>query len=396
MRTVFAFEAADQAGNLERGVIDADSLDEARRALRARGVFVISLDARGPRRRHRQPLALGDLALGLRIIADLLDSGLPIGRALHTFEDLAPKGWRIALPQIRQEVREGSGLAAALSNASVEIPPLVIGIVQAGEAGAGIGSAMRRAAELTEMSAETQSAVRAALAYPLVVALAGLSAITVLMTVVLPRFAKILADLGQELPASTRLVIAVATVSKSMVLPVTVCGVVGWVAWAAWTATEPGKRAWHRALLVVPLIGSIRRGSAIARMAHSLAALLDSGVTLSAALPFAARATGDAELEARMLSARASVTGGQPLSHALDATGGATPTTVRLIRAGEESGRLAAMLEHAAKIEQQRADRITRAAVRMLEPALLLAFASLVAVVAAALLQAIYSVRPTA
>jgi len=82
------------------------------------------------------------------------------------------------------------------------------------------------------------------------------------------------------------------------------------------------------------------------------------------------------------------------LSHALEATQAATVTAVRLIRAGEESGRVAAMLEHAARIERDKANRVIRAGVRMLEPILLLVFASAVALIAAALLQAVYSVRP--
>ena len=131
-------------------------------------------------------------------------------------------------------------------------------------------------------------------------------------------------------------------------------------------------------------------------MAHSLSALLESGVTIASALVLAGRATADAEIEARIAAARAGVNTGEPLSRALETNGAATPTVVRLVRAGEESGRLAAMLGHAAKIEQERADRIVRTAVRMLEPMLLLTFASIVAIIAAALLQAIYSVRPAA
>jgi len=110
----------------------------------------------------------------------------------------------------------------------------------------------------------------------------------------------------------------------------------------------------------------------------------------------AARATGDAEMEARLTGARAKISGGQSLSQALDASAAASQTTIQLARAGEESGRLSSMLSHAARIEQKRVDQVVRTAVRMLEPILLLTFASVVALVAAALLQAIYSVRPTA
>jgi general secretion pathway protein F len=318
-----------------------------------------------------------------------------VTRALHTFHDLSPRAWRAALPSITQSVREGNSLAAALAEAPLEIPALVIGIAQAGEAGAGIGPAIRRAADLSEATAETQAAVRSALAYPAVVAVAGVAAIAVLITVVLPRFAKILADLGQTLPASTQLVLHIADIGRAALVPVAVSLLIVAALWRSWIHTDGGRAQWHRALLGLPVLGGLRRGAATARMAHSLAALLDSGVAIAIAISHAARASGDAEMEARLLEARAKIGDGQSLSQALEASRAATETTIRLARAGEESGRLSSMLSHAAKIEQKRVDQIIRTAVRMLEPILLLTFASIVALVAAALLQAIYSVRPS-
>jgi general secretion pathway protein F len=356
----------------------------------------LSLESHGHRSSRRDPLSVADLALGLRILADLLESGLSVSRALHAFDELAPRGWRPALPHIRQSVREGQSLAAALSSAPVVIPGLVIGIAQAGEAGGGIGPAIRRAAELMESSAEMRASIRSALAYPVVVAGAGIMAIGILITVVLPRFAKILADLGQTLPASTRAVLRGAEAMHAGSVPALITAAVAMGVWRAWTQTEDGRRGWHRILLSLPLLGAVRSGTAAARMAHSLSALLESGVSMGTALVFAGRAASDAELEARLTSARAAVTAGEPLSRALELNRATTPTVIRLIRAGEESGRLPAMLDHAARIEQQRADRIVRTGVRLLEPMLLLTFASVVALIAAALLQAIYSVRPTA
>src|SRR5262252_6948040 len=202
MQRIFAYEAVALDGSIGRDTVDAADAAEARRSVAARGLFLLSLEERALRRERRDPLSAADLALGLRVLGDLLESGLPVTRALQIFHDLAPRAWRSGLPAITQAVREGSTLAVALELAPLEIPPLVIGIAQAGEAGTGIGPAIRRAADLTEAAAETRAAVRSALAYPAVVALAGMCAIAVLITVVLPRFAKILADLGQTLPAS--------------------------------------------------------------------------------------------------------------------------------------------------------------------------------------------------
>jgi type II secretory pathway component PulF len=335
-----------------------------------------------------------DLALGLRILADLLEARLPLQRALATLEEIAPPSWRAALPAIRQAVREGKGLASALDASSLQVPELVIGIIRAGEAGAGLSASMRRAADLAESRADTQAAVRAALAYPMIVAISGLGAIVVLVTVVLPRFARILADLGQELPASTRVVMRAAFIAQSAFLPAFCAIILLAAAWHSWTSTANGRQVWHRWALRLPIVGNLRQGGASARVAYSLAALLESGVPMPVALAHAGRASGDAEIERRVLDSRSSVAGGTALSQSLSATNAVTPLVVRLARAGEESGRLADMLMHGARMEQQRTDRLMRAGVRMLEPMLLLTFASIVALVAAALLQAVYSVRP--
>ncbi|HVX41698.1 MAG TPA: type II secretion system F family protein [Gemmatimonadaceae bacterium] len=396
MQRVYAFEAIAISGATERGSVDAETADAARASVSARGLFVMSIEDRGPRRERRQPIAVADLALGFRMLADLVESGLPVARALQIFEGLAPKSWGEHVPRIRQEIREGRTLASALDSSSLAIPPLVIGIIQSGEAGAGLGPAIRRAAELSESSAEMRAALRSALAYPTVVALAGVLAITVLITVVLPRFATILSDLGQTLPTSTRLVLRIAAVAHASVIPVALgLGIVA-ASWRAWIGTTAGLEHWHRVLLGAPLVGTLRLSAATARAAMSLSALLGSGVPIATALGLAARASGDAALEARILRARARISGGDSLSTALAACDACTPTAVSLIRAGEESGSLVSMLEHASRIEQKRVDQVVRTAVRMLEPMLLLTFASVVALIAAALLQAIYSVRPAA
>jgi general secretion pathway protein F len=396
IQSAFAYRAANPKGAIEKGTVNATSAREAREIIASRGLYLLAIQRRVDQHERKQPMSAADLALGLRMLADLLESGLPISRALHAFEELAPRGWRPALPHIRQDVREGRTLAAALASAPVAVPGLVLGIAQAGEAGAGIGPALRRAAELMESAADMRASIRSALAYPMVVAAAGMLSVGVLITIVLPRFARILSDLGQSLPASTRIVMSAAAVARASLLPAAVGVGLALGAWRAWTRTGTGKRSWHRLLLSIPLLGAVRRAAAAARMAHSLSALLESGVAMPVALVHAGRATAAAERAARPAAARAAVGEGEPLSRALEMTDASTPTVVRLARAGEQSGRLATMLDHAARIEQQRADRIVRTAVRMLEPALLLTFASVVALIAAALLQAIYGVRPAA
>jgi type II secretory pathway component PulF len=390
----YRYRAATRDGSITHGTVYAGSRDDARTRLTARGLYAIGIHELSPReRRRRMPAA--DLALGFRILADLLDARLSIAQVLQAFAGVAPEAWRDALPGIEQSIREGEELSSALAASSLDIPPLVIGMLRAGETGAGIGSAMRGAADWSEKAAETRAAIRSALAYPTFVAVAGIGAIVALVTVVLPRFARILSDLGEALPPSTRILLSIAHAARLSLLPLVGLSVLASVAYRLWLRDDVNARRVDRLLLRVPRLGELRIAAATARVAHSLGMMLATRVALAVALPLAARAAGDREIESRVVDARELVIAGMTLSRSIEIKNALSPTAIRLIRAGEESGHVADMLMHATRIEQRRVERTIRTATRLLEPALLLVFALIVGFVAAGLLQAIYSVRPT-
>lgn len=342
----------------------------------------------------RRAIGAEELAVGLRILADLLDAGLPLTRVLQAFGGVAPDAWRAITPELTRGVREGRGLARSLEESPLLLPPIVLGLIRAGEAGAGLAPAMRRAAEHAEGVAATRAAIRSALAYPALVAVVGTAAIGVLLGVVLPRFGAVLAELGQQLPPMTRLVLAAAEALRRG--GPAALGVLGGGVFLlhAWRQRPEGRRAVDRFLLGVPAVGEVRWASASARLAASLAALLECGIPLRAALRHARVTVADAEIEARLEAARERLEAGDPLGRTFEALEVVTPMAARLVAAGEEGGRLPGMLAFAARLEQSRAERLTRTAVRLVEPTLILVFAGIVGVVAAAMLQAIYAVRP--
>jgi general secretion pathway protein F len=390
----YAYRAARRDGALEIGSIEAVSHEAAATLLAARGLFPVEIRREAVADQHRISVSQADLGLGLHLLATLLESGLPISRALQVLEELAPASWRAGLPSVREAVREGKGLAPALRGSPLSVPPLVVGIVRAGEAGSRLAEAVRRAAGIMESQAATRAALRSALAYPCILAAAGAASVALLVGLVLPRFAAILADLGHALPPSTRIVLGAADALRVAALPGTALLVVAALVWRGWTATDAGRQAWHDLLLRVPVLGSVRRSAATGRACAALAALLESGVPLAPALLHAAPATGDAAVAARLTAAREAILRGQGIGRALEAEGGLTISAIRLVHAGEASGQLARMLVHAASLEAERTGRQVQAMVRMIEPLLILLFGGIVALVAAALLQAVYSVRP--
>lgn len=394
-RTLFKYRALRRDGAEERGTLHASTREDAGSELSRRGLFTTDLrEERATASRQSMPVA--ELALGLRLLGDLLDAGLPIGRALYTFEDLAPPSWRRGLPLLAAAVKEGKTLAAAFEESPLAIPPLVVGIVYAGEAGSGAGAAVRRAADVMESAAATQAAIRSALSYPALLAVAAFGAIALLLGFVLPKFATLLSDIGQSLPTSTRLLLSASTAARASFLPLVLGGGALVAAWVVWISTANGRRQWHELLRALPIVGKVRRSAATSRAAGSLAALLESGVPLAAAMVHAARATGDAAAEARLLAARAAISSGERIGRAIGDADAMTVVAVRLARAGEETGRLSSMLAHASRLERERAEMVVKTAVRFVEPSLILVFGGLVALVAAALLQAVYSVRPGA
>ncbi|HEX2780183.1 MAG TPA: type II secretion system F family protein [Gemmatimonadaceae bacterium] len=390
----FRYRAARADGTLELGTLGAASREQASALLAARGVWTLEIEERGSGVARKARMSAAELALGLRILADLLDAGLPIARALILLEALAPPSWRALLPVARDSVREGKSLARALGSAPVSLPPLVIGIVQAGEAGSGLALAVRRAAELMDDRARTDAALRSALAYPALLAIGGTAAVALLAGVVLPKFAAILADLGQALPPTTQLVLRVAAMVRATAIPAVIATAALAVVWLRWVSTPPGRARWHELLLASPGLGALRLSTATSRTLSALSALLDAGIPIAAALQHASGAAGDAAIAQRMTRVRTRVVHGERLSSALMEERGATATAARLARAGEETGQLAAMTARAAGIERERADRMVKSAIRFIEPGMIVAFGALVALVAAALLQAVYGVRP--
>jgi type II secretory pathway component PulF len=322
----------------------------------------------------------------------LIAAGLPLEKALHATEQVATGRLRDVLSRVSARVREGTSLGGALSAEPGVFSGVTLGLIRAGERGVGLGRALEQAASQLDREAESAARVRAALAYPALLAVAGSISVAVIVLFVVPRFAAILGDLGETLPRATRLLIALSTLVHhyGLLLGAFVVGAI------AFGGTEITRRrqGFHRWLLGLPVIGSLRQSLATARVARTLAVLLDTGTPALQALTIAEGAAGDVEVAARIARARARVAEGASLASALTGTHALTPAALQLLAVGEQSGRVGAVLLKAADLDESRAERSLRVLVGLLEPALIIAFAGMVAFVAAALLQAVYSVRP--
>ncbi len=391
--TAFRYEAARADGAVVKGLLDAPSGPDAAAVLSGRGLMPLRVEAQArPAARRLFGPSTRSLATVMEGLSALVGAGVPLEHALRVTERAAPAALREALGRVATRVREGSSLGAALGAEGGLFPAVTIGLVRAGERGVGLDAGLAQAAAQLEAQAETTARIRTALTYPLILALVGLASVGLIVLFVVPRFAALLADLGQALPPATRLLLAASQIPRDWGLILGAVAVAGALAGARFVTER--RAAWHAWLLSVPLVGSIRHAFATARAARALGALLGTGTPALAALAVAAEASGDGAVAARLGRTRDRVAEGAGLAVSLEATGAFSQAAFQLVAIGEGSGRLPALLAHAAQLEERDAARRLTTLVTFLEPALILVFAGLVAFVAAALLQAVYALRP--
>ncbi len=393
----YNYVAVDAASRRVRGRELAPAADALARELEKRGLLVLEVREAGgdagaggalPRRRA--------VVEATRAIAALLGAGIPLTRALRVAAQVGGGALAAVLDDVRAQVERGDTLAEALGRHPRLFSPLYVGVVRAGERAGDLGGAFTRLADHLEKAEELRSRLVSASIYPLLLAVAGGTAVLVLLLFVLPRFAELLEGSGAALPASTALLLTVSTTisgSWPWLLGAGVAGVLGLV---AASRTERGRTAGARLLLLLPMVGALRRAVLAARFARLLGVLVAGGTPLLHALEGVSESLADPLARDAATRIRAQVREGTSLREAVAAATVFPPLLAQLVAVGEESGQLGAFLVQAAEMFEGGAERSLRRLVALAEPAMIIIFGGIVGFVALALLQAIYGVNADA
>ena len=390
----FAYQAVDVAGRRVKGREEAPSPLALTRGLEARGLIVIDVGEAPPNGNGGFRFGQRQEVLELtRAVAALLKAGLPLARALGAAAHVATGATRDAATAVRARVERGESLAAALVAYPALFSPLYVGLVRAGERSGDLAEAFAKLAEQLEREERLRARLFSLSIYPIVLATAGTVALCVLAFFVLPRFAELLRGTGATLPRSTALVLGVAAALKRgwpllAAVAVAVPMIVPWM-----RRTEEGRRLTARLLLEIPVIRGLRQQALGARVARLVGVLVGGGAPLLAALEQSAECIPDPLARDELTRIRGRVREGTALHKALGETGFFHPLLPQLVAVGEDSGRLQEFLLKAAEIFEERTERGAQRLVTLLEPAMILSFGLLVAVVALSVLQAIYGMN---
>lgn len=333
------------------------------------------------------------VAEATRSLAALLAAGLPLARALETTRDVAGGRLGEVLDQVLAEVRRGAPLAQALGSHPELFSPLYVGVVRAGERSGRLASITDRLAGELERQEELRQRIVSAAVYPLALVVLGALSLLVLLLFVVPRFAGLLVDAGAELPWMTATLLAASQGLRAHwpYLLVGLLLVVGGV--GAYLGSAAGRLTLARASLDLPVLGPVRRGLLAGRFARLLSVLLEGGAPLVTALDDTAASLADPVAEAEVRRIRADVRVGTALHRTVAESAVFPPELARLVAVGEESGRLTDFLGRAADLFERRSVRAVERLVTLMEPAIIVLFGGIVALVALALLQAVYGVN---
>ncbi len=392
----FRWEAVDAEGRMKQGVLEADNARAVRDQLRAGGLTPTAVADAGPRGDAlagiRLPAPL--LALTTRQLATLALSGMPLDQALAAVAEQADdtRAARLAT-QLRAQVSSGESLGAALARYPRAFSPLYRGLVGAGSETGRLAEVLARLADYLEAREALRQKVVLALVYPAIVTVIAFGVIAVLLVYVVPQVVSVYQQSRQTLPWLTQALIATSAFFRATGWLWLLALVFGLVAFGA-ALRRPALRArWHAFLLRLPVAGRLARSLDTARFASTLAILVGSGAPLLRSLDAAAGVVRMLPLQRAATDAAALVREGVALSRALREQRVFSPVLVHLVASGEQSGRLAPMLERAAAELERDAERRLAWLAALLQPALIVVMGVIVLVLVLAVMLPIVSMN---
>lgn len=377
----YVFKGRNRLNEIVVGERVADNREALRQVLRREQVTLTSVKEKGrevgiPKIGGRKKVKAKELAMFTRQFSVMIDAGLPLVQCLEILaQQQDNKFFQQVLMQVRQDVEEGSTLAAAMARHPKVFDQLYANMVEAGETGGILDLILQRLSTYIEKIVKLKRDIMSAMIYPTAVVIMAILAVAVIMIVVIPQFQNIFLGLlgpGELLPLPTRIVVGISDFMAGwggLVILAVIIGVA--LATRAYYKTPGGRRNLDSLMLKLPIFGSILRKIAVARFSRTLSTLLSSGVPILQSLDITARTAGNVIIESAILKVRAGVERGESFVDPLKATEVFPNMVAQMIGIGEQTGALDSMLGKIADFYEQEVDTAVSNLLTMIEPVLI-------------------------
>jgi len=379
---VYTYEICDEAGEVRKGILEAETSEAAASRLRSSGHYIVSLkEGRKPLVSPlSQPIRLPwlervrprDLVIFNRQLATMISSGLPLIDNLRVLsEQTESRKLGETLRKVEADISSGISFSKALAKFPEVFSHLYVSMIQAGETGGVLDEILNRLALFLEKEEKMKRDVKAATIYPKLLIGVIIGGVVFLFNFVLPQFLNMFAQLGSALPLPTRVLIALVSFASTNKYLIVGAVLISILAFLGYKKSGKGKFYYDLLQMKLPVMGKLVRKVVISRCCRTLGLLYGCGVPLLEALETVKEVAGN-EVVARALSkVRQNVEEGTGIARPLEETGVFPPMPVYMIKIGEETGKLDVMLEKIADFYDEEIESSIKGLSTALEPLLL-------------------------
>ncbi len=348
---LYSYEAFSKDGKRVQGVVDAPSAEALREQLARQGLFPTKIDATGGvstagffKRLFKAKVTTKDKILFSKQLAILLRSGIPILQAIELLIEQFEGSVKNMIVRIKDDIKEGSSLADALSKYPKVFENLYLQLVRAGEATGKLEKILERLTLYLERKEEINKKVKSALQQPIIQLVIAIGVVSVLVMKVVPQMAQNFASQGTELPWPTQFILSVSDfmIAYYLYILVGVIAIIGLIKF--WLSTPTGGRQMDEIKLRLPLIKYLSKTNAVVQFSYTLGLLLEGGVHISEALDIVVSIIDNRILAEALRKARDNIVKEGKIAEYLQQTKMFPPIAIYLIKTGEQSGQLDTML----------------------------------------------------
>ncbi|HKQ37983.1 MAG TPA: type II secretion system F family protein [Verrucomicrobiae bacterium] len=374
----FSYQARDMSGKIVSGIQDALNEDNAVTSLMSRGLMVLSLQQKAAANKTRKKtwtVKETDLVLFTRQLSTMIEAGISLVQALTALYDQCDpkrqKSLRHIISDVTTRVQGGETFHESIAKHPRVFDRLFVSMVKAGEHGGLLAEILDRLAGFLEASARLRKKIKSAMTYPVIVICIAMAITTFLIVKVVPIFGEIFQDFGSKLPAPTQFLIDVSDFMRGewYFLLLGIGGIFFGI--RTFIRSTRGKQIWDRWKLKLPVFGPLVHKICMSRFARTFAQLIRSGVPILEVLDIVGGASGNHVVETSIKGVSADVEKGDNLSVALSKKPIFPPMMLRMVAAGEATGKIDTMLEKMADFWDEEIEAMLDALTSLIEPMLI-------------------------
>jgi type IV pilus assembly protein PilC len=374
----FNWEAKSRTGALQKGVMEANTKMLVEAQLRKFGFSNITIKEEGKGLSFKIPGMGGkkvetkDLVVFTRQFATMIDSGLPLVQCLEILSSQQEnKTFKEVLLKVKENVESGSTFADALARHPKVFDQLYVNLVAAGEVGGILDTILNRLAAYIEKAMKLKKQIKGAMVYPATIMSIAVIVVGVILIFVIPTFAKMFQEFGGELPAPTKIVIALSNFIVKYLIVMIALVIAGITGIKKYYATANGRKVIDRMALKAPIVGPLIRKVSVAKFTRTLGTMISSGVPIMDGLDIVAKTAGNKIVEEAIYKVRQAISEGKTIAEPLAECGVFPPMVVQMIAVGEATGAMDAMLNKIADFYDDEVDSAVSAMTAMMEPMLM-------------------------